>query len=191
MKNFTALMIGLLICSGVYAQQKFERESRIKENEVPDQAIDFVQNLFEESTRVKWYREENLDGIAIEGKTKRDEGVYSVKFSADGDLYDVELTQDFQDLPEDAQEEIEEYLSENYHRYRIKKVQVQWSGDADQVGAFVRHGKTKEDIETRYEIEFTGRKDRKTVSFEGLFDHEGEHLETKEIVPRNISHLLY
>ncbi|MGO1595086.1 MAG: hypothetical protein ACTHZ1_03630 [Sphingobacterium sp.] len=191
MKKIIILFSILLFSSLLFAQQKFEKESRITEDAVPPNAIQYLESLFSDTPKVRWYREESLEGISIEGKTKRDEGRYSIKFSTGGELRDIELTQSFEEIPEDVQEEIEDYFSDNYDRYRIKKVQIQWLGDPDVLRTLINQGDTSQRYETNYEIEFSARKDRKTKPYETLFDHTGEHIETKEIVPRNLSHLLY
>lgn len=191
MKHLIALCFNLLFCLFVFGQQKFEKESRIPQDEVPNQALKYIQSLFSDSPKVQWYREESLDRIAVEGKIKRQDGVYSIKFNTDGLLHDVELTRNLSQLPDRVQVSIESYISRNYDRYRIKKVQVQWVGDPAIIRSLVRRERHSDDYTTNYEIEFSGRKDRRTKPYEALFDDHGEHVETKEIIPRNLSHLLY
>lgn len=191
MKKTIALVSCLLFCWVGFAQQKFEKESRIKQEDVPENARAYVESLFSDGPSVKWYREESLNGISVEGKTKQEEGIYSIKFTTEGQLLDVELTRSFDDLPQEIQEEIEDYFSDHFDRYRIKKVQVQWVGDADILRGVIKRKDFDQDFQTNYEIEFSGRKDRKSNPYEALFDQEGDHIETQEIIPRNISHLLY
>ena len=57
------LLLGLQF--DLCAQEKFEKEYRIKTDEVPPTALNFVEAL-NLNTKIRWYFEENLKGNAIE-----------------------------------------------------------------------------------------------------------------------------
>jgi|GEM_PF-2925962 len=192
MKNgVILLMLSLFFTVAVQAQQKFERESRLKISEVPENAKLFLESLFSNPTKIRWYKEESLTGITIEAKKKEKEGTYSIKFSLAGELQDTELTQKFNQLPPETQQRITDHLQATYKRAKIKKVQLQWLAPQEIISALIKGKQPAESYTTNYEVEFSGNKDGEVKLYETLFDHAGNPMETKEIVQRNLHHLLY
>src|SRR5690606_10057201 len=131
MKHIGLLVTLILSIGSVYPQEKFERESRIKRSEVPKKASMYVESIFPDAKKTKWYLEENLDGFANEAKVRENGTIYSIKFDTLGNLQDIEFIEKFNRLPLQIQTKVESYLQEQYDRYRVKKIQVQWIGDAD------------------------------------------------------------
>lgn len=191
MKHIGLLVTLILSISLVYSQEKFERESRIKSSDVPKKASMYVKSIFPDAQKIKWYFEENLDGFANEAKVKQEGTIYSIKFDTLGNLQDIEFIEKFNKLPMQVQDKVESHLQEQYDRFRLKKVQIQWIGDADLLRSVLLDETKNGQYETNYEIEFVGRKDGNAQSYEILFNEEGEHLNTKKIITRNLNHLVY
>lgn len=191
MKHIGLLVTLILSIGSVHSQEKFERESRIKSSDAPKKASMYVESIFPEARKIKWYLEENLDGFANEAKVKQNGTVYSIKFDTLGNLQDIEFIQNFNKLPVQVQDKVEAYLQEQYDHYRLKKIQVQWIGDADLLRSVLIEETKNGQYKTNYEIEFSGRKDGDTQSYEALFSENGEHLNTKKIISRNLNHLVY
>src|SRR5699024_1418289 len=148
-----------LSIGSVYPQEKFERESRIKRSEVPKKASMYVESIFPDAKKTKWYLEENLDGFANEAKVRENGTIYSIKFDTLGNLQNIEFIEKFNKLPMQVQDKVESHLQEQYDRFRLKKVQIQWIGDADLLRSVLLDETKNGQYETNYEIEFVGRKD--------------------------------
>lgn len=192
MKKIVMLCCSILLFSTfVFGQVKYESESRIKEEAVPKEAVNYLERLFPDNRKVRWYDEINLDGRFFEGKLKRPEGVYSIKFTESGFLYDIELTQDFDQLDALVRKAMHKQLSEQYDRYRLKKVQKQWLGDAEALMALIQSAHRSKTYTMNFEVVFSGKKGRSTAQYEALFDAQGQLLKINEIATRNLSHLLY
>ena len=192
MKNgIILLIISLLFTITLQAQQKIEREYRLKQADVPTEAKSFLEEIFANPNKIKWYKEESQTGVTIEAKKKEKEGLYSIKFSLAGELLDTELTQKFSQLPQDAQKRINDYLQTTYKRAKIRKVQLQWLAPPEIITNLIKGEKPSGTYTTNYEIEFSGNKDGQVKLYETLFDQTGKPLDTKEIVQRNLHHLLY
>ncbi|MEO6000592.1 MAG: hypothetical protein ABIN89_27335 [Chitinophagaceae bacterium] len=163
----------------------------MRSSEVIAKARTYVENLFPKSKKIKWYWEENLQGVSIEAKINENKKTYSIKFDTLGALHDVELTQKFLELAIDVQQNITNYFQNQYDRYKIRKIQIQWIGDPDVLRSLIKKEETNKKYTTRYEIEFSGRKNKDLESYESLFDDGGKHMETKQIITRNLNHLIY
>lgn len=191
MKHIWLLIILVFSISTAHSQNKFERESRIKRSEVSEKAKIYMESIFPQSRKIKWYLEENLDGIAIEAKVKANKTNYSIKFDTVGNLHDIEFTQRLDELPTSIQQKVQKYFHDNFDRYRIKKIQVQWIGDPDLLRSVLLKKTQSQHYEINYEIVLAGRKDGNLESYEVLFAENGKHIETKKIISRNLNHLVY
>ena len=191
MKKYILCIVFICVYLASGAQQKYERESGIRSEEAPDTAVSYIAQLFGPDARVRWYREESLEGIRIEAKTKQVKGTYSVKFDTDGRLLDIELTQKAEEIPSQASGAINAHLAATYDRYKIRKIQVQWTGAPDVLHQLIRGKPTEDAYTVRYEVEHSGRLHGNTKPYETLFDSQGKPIETKEIVPRSMNHLIY
>ena len=83
-----------LLCS----QQKYEKEYRITTEDLPTEALNYI-NAFPFDKKIKWYREEGLNTSSIEAKTRYKKQKYSIEFSNDGTLEDVEIKIPFKSIP--------------------------------------------------------------------------------------------
>lgn len=190
MKKYILLIVLFSQFTLSYSQDKQEREYRIKRSEVSAKALQYVERNFE-GVRIKWYGEENLDGKAIEAKGKRDGKLYSVKFSTDGDLQDIEMVVSFNSIPENVKNAVEKNLDKRFSKFRIQKTQIQWVGDAAELAALIRGEKITGTYATNYEITLQGTKDRRTDYYEVLADYKGEIVRESRIVQRTNQNLIY
>ena len=191
MKHSLLLIIPILLVQVAAAQKKFERETRIKSSQVTEKARTYVESLFSGSKKIKWYREENLEGVMVEAKIKEKSSTYSIKFDTLGTVYDVELTRKFEELPSAVQSNVMAYLKNRYKSFKIRKVQIRWIGDPDVLRSLIKDGDAGNSYTTNYEIIFSGREDKDSAPYESQFDHNGRHIETKGIIERSLNHLLY
>lgn len=175
---------------GSYAQKKYEREYRINASEVPQQALDFIA-AFNIDKRIKWYQEQGLDVTSVEAKFKLKGEKYSIEFSDDGALEDIEQNVSFNSLEETIQEKIKSYLKEHYDAFNIEKVQRQYTGDPDvliawrQTADFPTLDTEHKNITQIYELIVRTRTESKVLLFEFQFDKNGQKIEKKEIITRD------
>ncbi|MEZ4934623.1 MAG: hypothetical protein R2788_21160 [Saprospiraceae bacterium] len=79
------------ICTNqIHAQVKYEKESRLKEKDVPSIALDFIDSLAVKK-KVRWYLEEGFNRTSVEAKFKMDNRKYSIEFDTIGNLEDIEI----------------------------------------------------------------------------------------------------
>src|SRR5690606_41633459 len=76
--TITILMFGNY-SNNLFAQQKYEKESRLNRNNVPAIAFNFIDSL-NLKNRVKWYLEESLENKSVEAKFKKSGKKHSVEF---------------------------------------------------------------------------------------------------------------
>ncbi|WGH74067.1 hypothetical protein P8625_08020 [Tenacibaculum tangerinum] len=185
MKCFVIIYFAVVVTS--FSQQKFEKEYKIKLNEVPLKAKSFI-NKCDFDARIKWYAEESQDGKTIEAKFCKDRHVYSIEFDEKGNLLDVERKIKWRELAVKRQQAIKKTLNNHFKKYKIKKIQEQWLTEQESC-----IGLAKENLNSRekvlYEIVIKGKKNATTELFEILMTGDGTLIKELEFAPQNNDNL--
>lgn len=177
----------LLLLSSSAFGQKVERESRIKSPEVPEKALEYIEQT--SLDKVKWYRETGLESISFEAKFKHERRWYSVEFSEEGVLEDIEIEIDLHQVPEPTRESIDKYLEAEFKRHRIKKVQIQYKQTPLQT--LIKDEVPKTDSPHAFELVVKGKKSRLMKLWEVAFSSKGKFISIDQILNRNSTHLEY
>ncbi len=188
-KLITLFVILFLSWGSIFGQTKYEKEYRLKTKDVPQKALDFVEQLNFNQT-IKWYREEGLNRISVEAKTKFHSKKYSIEFDSTGLIEDVEIIVNWEDLPKDARSNICQSLEEAHQKFRIVKIQIQYSGSPENIIQKVK-GDTESEITTKYEIVVKAKTSGNFESFEYLFDAQGIFIQKAVIIFKNSDNLEY
>jgi hypothetical protein len=170
------LFFFLLVCFGsnvLFSQQKFEKEYRIGQTEVPEKAVEIIKD-WNFNKKIKWYAEESQDGKTFEAKVCYQKRNISVEFSENGELIDAEKTVKFRDLSEEIQQKIKSSLSKRFRKYRIKKIQIQYTGNQKVIYEALFQSKYKEKTVINYELIVKGKKEKSYQNFEILITSKGE-----------------
>ena len=184
------LTIFLFILHGAFAQQKIEREYRLDISEVPTHAIQFI-DISELENHVKWYFEENLKGNSIEAKFTYKSKRYSIEFDTTGKLQDIEIEIPSEDMDTATLSIIELNLSARFSKYKIDKIQIQYS---DSLSSFSEFLKTINDISDRfikYEIVAKGKREKRWKLYEFTYSRQGSLESEVQIILRNTDNLEY
>lgn len=172
-KCFLIAIVFCLISFSSIAQDKIEREKGVKAKNVPIEARNWLEEAFVKRKRSKWYQEFFEGGYSYEAKFLYQDQYYSVEFDSLGNLEDIEIELKQESIPKEVYQSLSTYFEENYSRYRLKKIQIQYSGSKDDLKNFVLYDHLS-GVAIAYEIEFEGKNnDGKEEFWEGLFDEEG------------------
>lgn len=188
MQKFIFLILLWPLAHYGLAQNKFEKEIRVKVKDVPQAAIDFVDDLAF-TKKVKWFREIGLDKISFEAKTKRKGQWYSIEFSEDGSFEDLEIVIEPNEIPDTSYERIISYFDKKYEKFAIEKVQIQYSGNHT-LNYFLGKGPAV-DLNIRYEIVLSSKVEGAFVLLEELFDDEGNFLNSSRIILDRFDNIVY
>ncbi|MFT7442881.1 MAG: hypothetical protein ACI9Q3_001258 [Maribacter sp.] len=173
MNKFTILIVLAIFHFSFFAQQKFEKEYRINSNEIPVRSLQIIK-MWNFKKKVKWFAEESNDGKTFEAKVVYKRHRYSIEFSEEGQILDVEKKVKFSELSGEIQRKIKENLSKKFKKYRIKKVQVQYSGTETAIYNEVFQLKTThESTNINFEIVLKAKKENDYALYEILTDNKG------------------
>lgn len=179
------------LCSNyLFAQQKYEKESRIKPKDVPTKAMNFIDSI-NLKNRVKWYLEEGLETKSIEAKFKYNSKKYSVEFDTLGNIEDAEIEIQWDEMQTPFKDSISSQLKKDCLKQKIVKVQIQYSGPSSEILSKLRENKTSGNLTTKYEVVVRCKSKDTIVLLEYLFNKKAEVLSRSEIIFKNSSHLEY
>jgi hypothetical protein len=174
-----SLMLSAFHCTS-FGQVKTERERDIKAREVPSQAKEWMNDSYEGVRRIHWVEESSDQGVSFEAKLKHQKQWHSVEFNIEGVIQDIEVELDQNAIDEELLIRIESSLAQAFDRYRILKIQRQWTGSPDELEDAIDEGEVDE-VTTRYEIELEGVKEGVSELREVLLDHKGKLLSSRPI----------
>lgn len=192
MKNHLLIML-VLLPSILMAQQepdKIEIEERISEEEVPSLLKQRVAELFDSGTKIKWYSEKNEKFQNFEAKLINNRKRFSVEFDTLFNIQDIEIEQKKNDLPDDTQMALTKYLEETYSSYKITRIQLQVSGEYDNLIQYIKKGNLDQ-LKISYEIEFEGKQEGRSTYYEGLFEESGTLIRRRNIVLNTSDNISY
>lgn len=186
----TVCIVLVLISLKGLTQEKFERESRIAKSDLPAFTEGF-ESIFTGKQRIRWYLEEGLERNSVEAKYKRNGKHFSVEFDTLGTMEDVEIRTKLSDLPETAQKNIVYELEKHSDKYSIDKVQIQYSGNKQDLEQVSVSGECDAGCTVRYELVVRIKRDKQLSSFEYLFDEQGMLVKRSKILIQMSSNLEY
>jgi len=194
-RKFTAILCFLLLFFGLFssAQNKYEREYRIRKIQFPKKALGYIEEKLTNARRIRFYKETDSLKISYEAKFKKDRLWYSIEFNQEGDLEDIEILIGAVDIPDEAFNSLKTYLSQYFKKYRIRKIQQQYpftEGESPEVT--IKNAFQNLMLPSiNYELIVTGKKEKNFEQFEVLFDAEGNFKSIRKSLPPNYDHVLY
>jgi hypothetical protein len=179
--RISILILFLGICNFGFSQQKYEKETRIKDSDIPASALEFVNSLDLDS-KIKWYKEEGLKTSSFEAKTKFNGQKLSIEFSKDGQFEDLEIEIEESDINSQARSIIQSKFKNEHNRYSVEKVQTQYSGSREDIYKLLHEKNVNPNLIINYEIILTTKKEGEYVMFEYLFDSEGMFIRKSQVL---------
>ncbi len=174
---------------------KYEKENRINKEDFPEKALTLLDSVLKKARKIRFYSETNLETKGFECKFKLNKKRFSVEFTGDGKLEDVEFLFDMKRMPEHTRSAIYDHLRENYKKLRLRRIQKQYSGldtrlsDKEILTRALRSD--ERNMLIRYELELDGLQENDLVSHELLFGENGKLLQKRTIIDRQVDNILY
>ena len=192
-KCFLLLIMALFQYSTGLSQVKVEREHRIKKNQFPDAAHDFIKEKLKDAKKIRFYKETDTTKITYEAKFKKDKLHYSIEFDESGKVEDIEILIKEVDVPQDSWSNITKFLREKFDKYKIRKIQQQYSFTSDETAETTLNIAFQNLLipSLNYAIIVRGKIQDNHADFEILFGAEGDFIKMKESLPANYDHVLY
>lgn len=193
---FAFSLSSIMLCA---QEVKVEHEKKVKKEDFPQKSLERLSPILDKSKSNKFYREFDGENYFYELKTKYKKGDYSIKFTEDGELVDIERLYDFEKVKKNLREQMRQHLTENYKKHRIERFQIQYNreieddepeDDEDYMEDFLEMD--LEDLIVNYEMEVEVlSEDGESTLLELLFNSKGELLKERKVKRRDEDYILY
>tara|TARA_B100000989_G_C19411518_1_gene414577 strand:- start:95 stop:670 length:576 start_codon:yes stop_codon:yes gene_type:complete len=191
MRLFTCILcFSCLYFNFAFTQVKFEKEYRIKEDNIPENIKSYL-NTITFKNKIKWYKDEGLSKYTYEAKTFHDNLNFSIEFDSLGIIEDVEFKIEWKSVPELTKKNIDIYLDSIYQKKKIIKVQIQYTGKPENLINILRDRNQNQRLTRKYEIVLKGKENKKYQMMEYLFSNEGKFEHKATIMIKNTDNLEY
>lgn len=191
-KPWTFLVIAVLFTFVSSAQNKYEREFRIKKSQFPEKALNHIEEKLEDARRIRFYKEIDSVKVSFEAKFKKDRLKYSVEFDENGALEDIEILIKSVDIPNDAFAKINKYLQNEFVKYKIQKMQQQYPVGVNDTESTIKNAFQNLMLPSiKYELIVSGKRNKGYAQYEVLFDAAGSFEKIRKSLPSNYDHVLY
>lgn len=194
MKKYSSVLLLLVLGTGILlGQNKYEREYRIRKSQFPERALNYISEKLEDARRIRFYKETDSAKTSYEAKFKKDRLWYSVEFSEQGVLEDIEILIKPIDIPEDSFAKINAYLAGYFLKYRIRRLQQQYPMTNEEPPETTLKNAFQNLMlpSINYELIVSGKKEKVFEQFEILFDAQGDFVSIRKSLPPNYDHVLY
>lgn len=179
-------------CSGSgKALYKNEQERPASPDDLPTDVIDLIEDIEFDVQEIRYFNQIRDGEEAYEVKITYNDRLYSLEFDHDGELEDIELLIDEEELPDGCRECIYKYLDQRFDRYKLTRIQLQFlPGDTDE-DEFIEEilSGSRDDYEPRVEIEAEGQNSSELGFFELLFDSDGQLVSSRKILKRSLDNI--
>lgn len=169
-------------------------ERSINKSEMPALALETLDEFWPNKDNIRYFYETDGDSETFEAKLSWMGKQYSIEFTEDGNVIDVEQLVDMSEISTDTAEAIRKYLQQEFKRVRITRLQRQFiaddedeTDDIDFIDDILEED--DEDYEIRYEMEVEGKSDSVIGGFELLFDESGNIIQRRRIIRRSLDNI--
>ncbi|MCJ7466494.1 MAG: hypothetical protein MUO53_07355 [Maribacter sp.] len=194
MKRFRILYFFLLVGSFLFAQEKPEREHRIKKSQFPKIELAF-ESAGQVLKQIRYYREVDSAGTIYSLKFKSGRLHYHFDFDSAGIFTNSGFRVKQIDIPMETYEQLEGYLSRNFEKIKILRIFQEYPlrNGTNQTQETIINSTFQNLLQSNNEYKVMIHGSRKGVQndFELWFDAEGNFMRMRSALPRNLDRVLY
>ena len=190
MNRFIFFICLMSFSSFGFTQPKYEKEMRIKEKEVPENVISFVDSM-KLPKKIKWYKEIGNNKTSYEAKTRYEAKRLSIEFSENGTFEDFEIEINPEDILSEDNKRISDYLLNAHSKYLIEKVQLQYSGEPNLILNYFLNPESINGLIIHYEVVISTKEDSAYAMYEYLFDENGAFVKKSQIKIKTTDNIEY
>ncbi|RZV56087.1 MAG: hypothetical protein EX254_10985 [Flavobacteriaceae bacterium] len=193
MKRFSSSILLLLISFSLLGQVKDEKEIRIPASAFPEDALQLLSQLPENTKRLKYFKETDSSKTSFEAKFKYNRKRFSVEFTEDGILEDIEVIWKLKEIDQETNRNIIDYYEANFERHKLIKLQKQYKNVSDiGLNEVMQNAlQNKQHTPIFYEIIAEVKTKEKRVIKEFTFNRSGHYISSRILKPSSYEHILY
>jgi len=182
-----------LVGFSLSAQERIERQHRIKKSQFPSKASEVILQNSAEIKRLKFYREVDSAQKTYTAKFKKSRLFYEMGFDKNGEFKSMGFNVKQIDIPEDSYERITDYLSQNFEKSKIRRMlQLYTTEEGNNLEKTIKSAfQNLMTPDMLYKLLVRGKNSGKSVDYRVVFDSEGNLKEIRKSLPANRDRVLY
>lgn len=189
------LLLFLLLSVGFngFSQTKQEREFRIEKSELPEAVIFFIDDLPNNSKRLRFYKEVDGEKQSFEVKFRIKKIYYSAEFDTNGKIEDIEVLTKTRQINETILNTVETYFENNFKKAKFLKVQKQFLPIKNTSPNNLLRSILSGELDTQAHFEIIAEiTENSTCNLrEFNFDQNGNLISSRVVAPSSYGHVLY
>lgn len=187
------LIVVFLVGCYSSAQEKVERQHRIKKSQFPSEALALITQNSTELKRLKFYREVDTAQKTYTAKFKKSRLFYEIDFDQNGEFKSIAFNVKQVDVLEDSYQNIKEYLSQNFEKAKIRKMLQQYRKGIDDDSEKIIKNAFQNIINNTisYRLLIRAKKDGNSADYKITFNSDGEFEQLQKALPANYDRVLY
>jgi hypothetical protein len=187
---FILVLLGSISSS---AQNKIERQHRIKKTQFPSKALKTISENNKNVKRLKYYREIDTSQKTYTAKFKKARLFYEMNFNQNGKFESMGFKVKQVDIPEESFEHITNYIAQNFEKSKIRKMQQLYSINGNgSVDKTIKNAFQNLMVPTMcYKLLIRGKKVGTLADYSIMFDAEGNFAQIRKSLPTNHDRVLY
>lgn len=176
-----------------HSQYKPEREHRIKKSQFPEAALTFVKEQIPDVRRKRYYQETDSSDVSYRVKFRKQRLQYRALFNKGGELHAIDFGITETDVPDEAMQQITDYLDKTFSKYQIRALMQQYVVTGDEpMEKFLKNAFQNLLLPgIRYGVLLTGKQTGSFADYEICFDAQGNFKRQRISLPANFDRVLY
>lgn len=184
-------MLFLFSLSTIAQAKKKEKEERIHQTEMPENAILLLESFKNQHfKRLAYFLETDGFRESYEAKFKFNKLSYSIEFAKNGKLEDVEIIIKQHKMDKAVLNKVTTYLHNSFDAFKIEKIQQQYTNNGNDAEV-IKKSLQQNTPPDYYEIVAQTRRNKKYQKFEFLFDAFGKLKVKREVAADNYDYLIF
>lgn len=168
-------------------EEKRELETAIKKAKIPADALNILNEFWNDEKKADFYREFDGKLVSYEAKFMHNNHLLSIEFNEEGLIQDIEQLIGFDEISENTGNTIRSYLNDQYTKFKVTRIQRQHSGGDDLAKSFLEENLGQ--LIIRYELVVEAQNKEELGTFEFLFNKNGQFLQKRKIVRRSLDNI--
>ena len=189
------ILIILFLLFGFFssAQNKQEREHRIKKSQFPTEALHIIAANNTDFKRLKYYKAVDSTSKIFTAKFKKERLHYKMDFNEKGAMSGLGFAIKPIDIPDESFSRVTAYLNQTFEKSKIRKMFQSYSVQPDEsIEKTLKNAFQNLMLpHIKYELFVKGKKDGVRIDFEITFNYEGNLIQIKKALPANSDRVLY
>ncbi len=193
MKKIAILIFCFISTLSQAQNKKIEKEERIDRSKMPEASSILIDNIPKKARKLRYFHETDGEKESYEAKFKYQGSIFSIEFEKEGNLQDIEVTLDKNQLPKPSFKKIKEYLKTSHERHKIEKIQAQYlpTDETSIKNLLLKSLAFSSHHPDNYEIIVAVKNKGKLKKFEMFFSENGKFKTQREIIRNSYDYLIF